>query len=226
MEEIIVISLGGSLIVPDEIDTDFLKDFKNLILSQTRGGKRFVIITGGGKICRRYNDAVEKITTPTKDDLDWLGIAATRLNAELIRIIFGDAAADKIIMDPNVVSLGDQKIMLGGGWKPGNSSDLAAIQSAISVGAKKVINLSNTDYVFDKDPKKYPDAKKIENISWAEYRALIPKEWNPGLNTPFDPTASEIAEREGIEVVIMNGKPIENLKKCLDDETFPGTTIK
>ena len=70
-----------------------------------------------------------------------------------------------------------------------------------------------------------PNAKKIENISWAEYRKLIPSEWNPGLNSPFDPIASEMAEREGIEVVIMNGKPIDNLKNYLDGSVFLGTVI-
>src|SRR3989338_2713916 len=101
--ETIIISLGGSLIVPDEIDVEFLKSFKNLILSQVSKGKKFVIIAGGGKVCRRYNDAVKKITTPSKNDLDWLGIATTRLNSELIRISFGDLAFGKIIMDPDLI---------------------------------------------------------------------------------------------------------------------------
>src|SRR3989338_7210874 len=147
--ETIIISLGGSLIVPDEIDVEFLKSFKNLILSQVSKGKKFVIITGGGKVCRRYNDAVKKITTPSKNDLDWLGIATTRLNSELIRISFSDLAFDKIIMDPDLIPETDKPILLGAGWKPGNSSDMASIHAAISVGAKKVINLSNIDYVYD-----------------------------------------------------------------------------
>ena len=96
---------------------------------------------------------------------------------------------------------------------------------AKTVGAKKIINLSNTDYVYDSDPKKNPQAKKIEKISWADYRALIPKEWNPGLNSPFDPIASEMAQKEGMQVIIMNGKPIDNLAKYLNGEKFSGTII-
>lgn len=224
--ETIIISLGGSLIVPDEIGVSFLKEFKSLIESQVANGKKFVIITGGGKICRHYNDAVEKITTPTKDDLDWLGIAATRLNSELVRISFGDLAFDKIIMDPDMIPDTDKSIMLGAGWKPGNSSDLAAIHCAISVGAKKVINLSNIDYVYDKDPKKYPDAVKIEQVSWKDFRKILPKNWEPGLNVPFDPVAAKEAEFMGIEVIVLNGKNISNLEKCLNGEKFIGTEIK
>jgi uridylate kinase len=225
MEEKIVISLGGSLIVPDNIDADFLKSFKALILEHVSKGKKFVIITGGGKTCRNYNAAAEKVTNVSKEDLDWLGIAATRLNAELVRIAFGKMAFEKIIMDPDAVPNTDKPIMIGAGWKPGNSSDLAAVHCAISVGAKKIINLSNTDYVYDSDPKINPNAKKIENISWTDYRAMIPKEWNPGLNVPFDPTASGIAEKEGMTVITMNGRLIDNLDKCLNGEKFVGTVI-
>jgi uridylate kinase len=97
---------------------------------------------------------------------------------------------------------------------------------AKNVGAKKIINLSNIDYVYDSDPKINPNAKKIKKISWVEYRKLIPVEWNPGLNSPFDPIASKMAEEEGMEVVIMNGKPIENFIRCLDGKKFLGTVIK
>ncbi len=225
--ETIVISLGGSLIIPDNLDTGFLKDFKKLILSCVTQGKKFVIITGGGKLCRRYNEAAYEISKLPNDDLDWLGIYSTRFNAEFLRLILGrEFVEEKIILDPTLPMDFTKPIILGGGWKPGNSTDFAAVMVATQLGAKKVINLSNTDYVYDSDPKKNPLAKKLENISWVDYRALIPKEWNPGLNSPFDPVASEIAEKEGIEVVIMNGKPIDNLENYLKGEKFLGTVIK
>ncbi len=223
--ETIVISLGGSLIVPDNIDVDFLKEFKTLILSQVAVGKKFVIITGGGKICRKYQDAFRQVSTPSSDDLDWLGIYSTRLNAEFIRILFGDLAEKIIILDPTLSIKFDKSIIVGGGWKPGWSTDYDAVLLGKQLGAKKIINLSNTDYVYDADPKINPGAKKIEQISWAEYRKLIPVEWSPGLNTPFDPLASKMAEEMGMEVVIMNGKPLANLAHYLNGEKFLGTVI-
>ena len=225
MEEKIIISLGGSLIIPEELDIDFLKSFRDLILSHVVQGKKFVIITGGGKICRKYQDAVTKIKEVDPDDLDWLGIYATRFNAEFLKILFGDLAENKIILDPTLPVSLNKSIIVGGGWKPGWSTDYDAVLLGKQLGVKKIINLSNIDYAYDKDPKKYPNAKKIEKISWADYRALIPKEWNPGLNSPFDPIASKMAEEEGIQVMIMNGKPIDNLAKCLNGETFNGTII-
>jgi uridylate kinase len=90
---------------------------------------------------------------------------------------------------------------------------------------KKIINLSNIDYVYDKDPKKFPGAKKVEKFSWAEFRKLVGDKWNPGLNAPFDPIASKIAQESGMEVAIMNGRNLKNLKNYLEGKKFKGTTI-
>jgi len=225
-EETIIISLGGSLIVPENIDTDFLRDFKKLILSHVAQGKKFVIITGGGRTCRKYQNVAKEITSVSKEDLDWIGIATNNLNAELLRVIFGEKAHTKVIIDLSKQFSLDKPIVIGGALEPGHSSDFDAVLAAKTVSAKKIINLSNTDYVYDSDPKKNPDAKKIEKISWAEYRKIIPDEWiHAGLNSPFDPIASKMAEEEGMEVVIMNGKPIDNFAKCLNGEKFLGTII-
>jgi uridylate kinase len=222
----IVISLGGSLIVPDGVDVGFLKSFINLIKKYVEQGFKFVIITGGGHTARIYINATKEITVPNINDLDWIGIASTRLNAELVRVAFGEVAHGSIIMDPDAVPDTNKAILVGAGWKPGNSSDLAAVHAAKSVGSKKVINLSNIDYAYDKDPKKFPDAKVIKESSWADFRAILPTEWSAGLNAPFDPIAAKKAEELGLEVVIMNGKNIENLKKYLNGEEFIGTVIK
>ncbi len=224
-EEIFVVSLGGSLIVPEDIDTEFLKDFRELVLSQVEKGKKFVIIAGGGKLNRKYNDAAKIISNPSNEDLDWLGIASLRLNAELLRVIFGDFAYGEVVTNLTKPFPFEKPVVIGSAFGPGRSSDWNAVQAAKTVGAKKVVNLSNIDYVYDSDPKVNPSAKKFERISWQDYRALTPKEWNPRLSSPFDPVASKGAEEESMEVVIMNGKPIENFKNYLEGEKFLGTII-
>jgi len=223
--EIIVISLGGSLIVPNNIDVNFLKDFKKLILSQTKKGKKFVIITGGGKICRNYQEVAKDISNPSNEELDWLGIASLKLNAELLRVIFGQYACNKVVYNLSNKFSFNKPIVIGSAYKPGHSTDFDTIQAAKTIGAKKIINLSNIDYVYDSDPKINSNAKKFKKISWIEYRKLIPKEWNPGLNSPFDPIASKMAEKEKMEVTIMNGKSLSNLAKYLNKEKFLGTSI-
>lgn len=225
-EKHIIISLGGSLIAPENIDTEFIKSFVDVIKEYVVKGYHFGIITGGGKVARNYQDASKVISTPSPADLDWIGIWGTRLNADLLRVAFGDLAYEKIVMDPDMVPETLKPIILGGGWKPGNSHDLAAMHYADKVNAKKIIKLSNIDYAYDKDPNKFPDAVKIEHSNWADFRAILPKEWNPGLNAPFDPIAAIKAEEKGIEVAIMNGKNLQNLKNYLDGQTFIGTVIK
>lgn len=225
-EETIILSLGGSLIVPEDVDAEFLRAFKALIESQVSKGKKFVIITGGGKVCRKYQDAAKKVKDMTADELDWIGIYTTRLNAEFLKTLFGGLAEENIILDPTLPVSLTRPIILGGGWKPGWSTDYDAVVLGKQLGSKRIINLSNIDYAYDKDPNKFSDAKKIESISWTEYEKLIPAEWNPGLSTPFDPIASRLAQADGMEVVILNGKNISNLENCINGKEFLGTHIK
>src|SRR3989344_1373819 len=97
MQETIIISLGGSLIIPGELDVEFLRDFRDLILAEAGQGKKFIIITGGGKINKVYLEAAKKLSNPSNEDQDWIGIAALKLNAELLRVIFGPEAHPQVI---------------------------------------------------------------------------------------------------------------------------------
>lgn len=226
-QETIVMSVGGSLIVPDHIDTDFLKNLKNFIDSETAKGRRFIIIAGGGKTARRYQDAASDVTKLTTDDLDWMGIHATRLNGHLLRTIFRDTAHRIMITNPDdILDVPEnEKVVIASGYRPGSSTDLRAVQIAQKIGAKKVINLSNIDYVYTADPRTDDSAEKIETISWADFRALIPEEWDPGLSSPFDPIAAKEAEQKGIDVAIINGTKLDEVIKYLNQEEFVGTSI-
>ncbi len=226
-KEIVVMSVGGSLIVPDQIDTNFLLKLKDFIITETTNGRRFIIIAGGGKTARRYQDAAGTVSALQSEDLDWLGLHATRLNGHLLRTIFRDLAHPVIITNPDDI-LDVPKttpLIIAAGYRPGASTDLRAIQIADRVKAKKVINLSNTDYVYTDNPNTNPEAQKIENISWSEFRKLIPEEWDPGLSSPFDPVAAKEAEHLGIEVAQINGTHLEYLINYLGGEKFIGTRI-
>ncbi|MFZ2167301.1 MAG: UMP kinase [Minisyncoccia bacterium] len=223
--ERIVVSVGGSLIVPDDIDTDFLTRFKSLILEKVQRGFTFSIIAGGGKTARRYQDAANTVTPLSRQDLDWIGIHSTRLNAQLLRNIFVGYAHQQVIKNPTIDVEADEPIIIAAGWQPGCSTDFDAVLIAKNLGATRLVNLSNIDYVYDSDPKKNPQAKKIEKTSWAEFRKLIPEEWDPGLSSPFDPVAAKEAEALGLEVAIINGAKLDEFSNYLDDKPFIGTVI-
>jgi len=225
----VIISLGGSLIVPEEIDWKFVKKFKALIEEQIGKGLKFILITGGGKTARKYIDASAKIDDINNEDKDWIGIHATRMNGHFIRTIFRKHAHPKINTNPH--DLEDfynfkESILVAAGWRPGFSTDFDAVLLAKYLGIKTVINLSNIDYVCDKDPRKFPDAKKIEEISWKDFRKMVGDKWDPGMNAPFDPIASKEAQEIGLEVAIMNGQNLANLKKYLEGQKAKGTIIK
>ena len=223
--ERIIVSVGGSLIVPDAIDVDFLIRFKTLLLEKVQRGYSFTIIAGGGKTARRYQDAATKVTKLSRQDLDWIGIHSTRLNAQLLRNIFAGYAHPQIIKNPTIDIDADEPVIIAAGWQPGCSTDYVATLIAKNLGARRLVNLSNIDYVYSADPKKYPDAKKIEKADWKKFRTLIPKEWDPGLSSPFDPVAAQEAEALGLEVAIINGSKLEEFSNYLEGKPFKGTII-
>lgn len=226
MNESIIISLGGSVIVPDDINVKFLKNFQKVILKNIKKGHRFFIITGGGKTARRYQNAAGEISGITRDDIDWIGIHSTLLNAHLIRTIFRKNAYKRIINDPrDMADKFNEKIIVACGWSPGWSTDYIAVRIAEKYNIKKLINISNVDYVYDKDPRKFKNAVPIKNILWKDFRKIVGNKWDPGLHMPFDPIASRLAQKIGLKVAVINSKNTKNLENCLANKKFIGTVI-
>jgi len=220
-----VFSLGGSVFCKEEIDITFLKKFKSFILKWIKKKKKFLIFVGGGKTARIYQKAGRKFGVKN-EQLDWIGIFATFLNAQLIKSIFGNFAFEKILSDPTKKIKTKKKIIIFGGWKPGRSTDYDCVLAAKTFKVKRVINLSDIDYVYDKDPKKFKDAKPLKRISFDDLLKIIGKEWIPGANLPFDPEAAKIAKNEKIKVIILNGKNLKNLEKVFLEKKFKGTLIE
>lgn len=225
-----VLSLGGSLVVPNGgIDIEFLTNFNKFIRKQISSKKRrFFITVGGGGTTRDYQNAARMVRGEKIDDtdLDWLGLHATRLNAQLVRTIFRDIADPRVIKHYEIILKIEKPLAIAAGWKPGWSTDYCAITLCQDYGIKTAVNLTNVDQVYDKDPKKFPDAKPLRDITWEKYRPLVGDKWIPGMNVPFDPIASKLAQQNGIKVKILNGKNLDNLAKALDDQEFFGTTIR
>jgi len=220
----IIISLGGSIVVPNKIAIGFLKNFRYCV-SKYFDRYQFIIFVGGGKICRIYQKALSEFNANIEDQ-DYMGIKISRLNAEIVKQVFIQDCSSKIITDPNKKIIAKQNIVLGAGYKPGNSTDYVSILSAKANNIKTVINLTNIDYVFDKDPTKFPTARPIEKTSWQDFRKITGDKWIPGLSMPFDPIASKLAEKLKIKVAIINGKHLERLEDFLNNKKFIGTIIE
>ena len=223
-----VLSLGGSIVAPEKVDVEFLTRFKASIAGclEERKDARLILTVGGGAPARIYQEAARKISpSSSAEELDWLGIRATHLNGALVRAVFSEYVENELVTDPTGDFSFDGRILVAAGWKPGFSTDTDAVYLARKFGAKTVVNLSNIKKVYTDDPRKNPDAKPLDHISWDDFIAMVGETWTPGKNTPFDPIASQIARKEGMSVICMDGRNIENLMAMLSDRPFEGTTI-
>ena len=223
-----VISLGGSIVAPESVDEAFLKEFTALIgefLAQDEK-RRFILVVGGGGPARAWQKAYRSLSpSPDNEQADWIGVMATRLNAQLIRAIMGEWCTQEVVTDPTQVEPLMGRVLVAAGWKPGFSSDYDAVLLAERFHADAVINLSNIEKVYTDDPKKNPNAKAIDSISWADFSAIVGDEWIPGKNVPFDPVASRHAAKLDLKVICAAGKNLPNLRNILLDREFVGTTI-
>src|SRR4030043_2150940 len=225
MRKPVVVSLGGSLIVPNKIDYRFLKNFRNTILKFVKEGWHFIIVAGGGKTCRIYQNAAKKVGPISKNDVDWIGIHSTHLNAHLLRTMFREFAHPKVLTHYTEKENVLKPIVVAAGWKPGSSTDYDAVCFAKLYEMETVINLSDIPFVYDKDPNKFPDAKPIKEICWKDFRKIVGDTWIPGDKLPFDPIASNAAPEAKIKVVVMNGNGLTDFENFLRDKPFQGTII-
>jgi uridylate kinase len=227
-DSVTVISLGGSIIAPRGVDTAFLKGFFRLVEERLAADSRakLIIVCGGGGLARDYQAALREVIPEARsDDLDWVGVAATRVNGELLRRMLRPWCVEDLVTDPSAVSVFAGRILVAAGWKPGFSTDNDAVVLARRFSAGTVINLSNIAKVYSDDPKKNPAAKPVDRLTWKEMIAIVGDEWSPGKNTPFDPTAARAAAESHIRVIFAEGRNLENLSGILAGRYFVGTTI-
>lgn len=226
-EKTFVISLGGSLIIPHEIETGFLKEFKKIILAFTKRN-RVILFCGGGYIARHYQSALKTLLPEiSQKKIDWMGIEASFINAMLMRLIFDGECEPKIITDPRKKHVFRKNILIGSGWKwrSGHSTDYTSVVAAHTHKVQTVLNLSNISYVYNKDPKKYADAKLYTKMTYRELISIVGNTWIPGAHAPLDPKATLFAEKKKLKLVFLKGSNLKNFKNFLQDLSFQGTIV-
>ncbi len=242
-----VLSLGGSIVAPEGPDPAFVAAFADLVREHLAADpeRRLILVVGGGGPARAWQKAYRYIvardiiasdmavpaslTGPNSPESseaqDWIGIMATRLNAQLVKAVLGELCPQDVVVDPSAVTLFRGRILVAAGWKPGFSTDFDAVLLAERFGAGRLLNLSNVAKVYTADPRLDPAAKPIDSIAWAGFRAMVGDEWLPGKNVPFDPIASKKAEEIGLEVICAAGRDLGNLRAILAGGAFVGTVI-
>jgi len=229
MKEVIVISLGGSLIIPDKINIDFLEKFKK-VLSKNKKKYRFVVVCGGGKTARNYINGIPYMKDVKKKESfqSLLGIASTRLNARFMTYFFGEDANSGIPHDmEEVKNLLRKNIVVFCGalrYAEKQTSDGTAAKLAGFFNSG-FINLTNVQGLYDKNPKKFRWAKFIPEISHKEFYKMAKKiKYKPGQNFVLDQSAAKIIKRYRITTYIL-GPELKNLDSLLNKKHFVGTII-
>ncbi len=225
-KDVVILSLGGSLIIPDKVDIKFLEKFKKVILKNTKKYK-FVISCGGGSIARKYISALKKGGLNQKLQ-NYSGISATRMNARFMNYFFNKdpeygiphttETLKKYLKKDDIVFCGALE------YKPKQTSDSTSAKLA-KVFKALFINLTNVSGLYDKNPKKYKNAKFIPKISWKNFNKMAKAiKYHPGQHFVLDQTASEIILKEKIKTYII-GKDLRQLENALKKKKFKGTVI-
>jgi len=221
-----IISLGGSLIAPDEIDVNFLRSFHQALLRASLRN-RFLIIPGGGGTARHYQKVAKELGKVSNDDLDWIGIAANILHSNFLRAIFGKYAHPEIVeLNSKLQNIKKSIAIARGGLKPGGTSDSTAVKFAEKFGVKTIINLTNVAGVYDRDPRKFKNAKLIPRMTWVQLKSQFGNGRIPGRHMPFDSSAAALAKKLKLKVAIIDGSNLKNFENFLSGKNFNGTVIQ
>lgn len=220
--EKIVISLGGSVLLADDIDSHYYADLKRLLLSQKN--KKIFVVVGGGPPARNYISRARALKISEKY-LDSIGIAVTRVNA----LFLACQLQENIYSIPHSTqeaSQSNQPIVIMGGTTPGHSTDFVGAELASLTNANLFIIATNVDGVYDSDPRSNPNAKMYTSISAIELLNRYGSSWNAaGSNTVIDGPALQQIQNEHVKTVVINGKIVSNFRKVLNHQSFHGTTI-
>jgi len=220
--EKVVISLGGSVLLADDVQSSFYDELKKLLLSQK--DKKIFVVVGGGPPARNYITRARSLNI-SEYLLDSIGIAVTRVNA----LFLASQLQENIYTIPHSVQeavQSNQQIVVMGGTTPGHSTDFVGAELASELNADLFMIATNVDGVYDKDPRKFDDATLLSLISAQELLKKYGSAWNAaGSNMVVDGPALQKIHDEHINTVVINGSNIDTIQKVLDGRSFHGTTI-
>jgi len=228
-----VIKIGGSLLFTKnkEINSSKIAEFCKIFKSRKYTGT-LVIICGGGLLAREYIDAVRSFNG-SEALCDIFGIEISRINSKLIIASFQDFAYPLVPSSIEELStaLLFKKIIVMGGLQPGQSTTSVALEVAEFIGAENLIILTDVEGIYDKDPKKFTDAKLLKHLDYDQLQELIlnitnDKQAAAGEYRIFDTVSLQILKRSDIRVIVMSGKDLNNFSKFWDGEKYiKGTEI-
>ncbi|UCH89138.1 MAG: UMP kinase [Thermoplasmata archaeon] len=224
---VLAISIGGSIILQEKKEVDYLNKLAKLLISQSKRNKLFIVV-GGGKLARTYIKFARDLGAD-EAFLDDIGIASTRLNARLLIAALDGHAYPKPAKDFDEAWIASKShsIVVMGGTHPGHTTDAVAAMLGERVGADRFINATAVDGVYSADPNKTPDAKKFKKLTPQKLLELtVTTEHKAGPHVVIDPLAARIIQRSGIPTYVVLGSDLKALREAFAGKAAAGTLIK
>ncbi|MDI9614284.1 UMP kinase [Methanothermobacter sp.] len=219
----IVITIGGSILISEFTDEMF-RAYAD-ILNSLRNEHELFVVVGGGRPARDYIGVARKLGAG-EAQCDDIGIDVTRLNARILITALGESAYPSVPENfrEAVRFAASGRIVVMGGTEPAHSTDAVGAILAETVGADLMINLTSVDGFYDRDPRRYPDARFYPEISASDMLEHLSESGvKAGTYEFFDHTALKMIKRSGIKTIIANGSDPENLLRAIDGRV--GTTV-
>ncbi|MBP5203898.1 MAG: UMP kinase [Candidatus Methanomethylophilaceae archaeon] len=218
----VVVSIGGSILVPGENDSEYIMRLASM-LKEASKDSRIAVICGGGKTARYYAGIAKELGGGDYQQ-DILGIAATRMNAQLLALALGDMP-DDVCRDPEELASEKKRISVMGGTEPGHTTDAVTAMVAKALGASRMINATSVDGVYTADPRTHPDAEKISRMTIDELGEIVYKEHGAAKSSVFDPLGVKIAKENAIDILIIDGRDLGELRNAILGKEIKGTFV-
>ena len=221
----IVVRIGGS-VVASPVNTELMSKYADIIKTVKNQGHEVAVVVGGGALAREFIGIAKNLGLDMAGQ-DEIAISCSRLFAQLFLKKLGDAACSKvaITLDDAAECLGEGKIVVMGGLKPGITTDTVAALVAERVNAELLVKGTDQNGVYDKDPRKHPDAVKLDRLSVEDLAKVFEQnEHKAGIHQIIDPEAIKVLKRKRLKLVVVNGFKPENIVAAIKGENV-GTVI-
>ncbi len=224
--EKVVVSLGGSVLVPDDDDARHLRNLAALFDEISTRVKLFVV-TGGGRVARYYIETGRGLGIHERT-LDEFGIAVTRLNARLLAAALdGRANPHPATTYAEAAKFGRRyRIVLMAGTRPGHTTDRVSASLARFVHAARIVNATSVDGVYTADPKRDPTARRFDRMRFEELLQVAGKgHETAGPSIVFDPVAARVLAKNRTPLCVVYGRDMSALRRAILGEPFQGTLV-
>src|SRR3990167_2334639 len=157
----IVVKIGGSVSISEKGPN--FSYFSRLlpILREIKKKNQLIVVIGGGKLTRSYAKSIEKFSL-RDEEREVIYLELIKANVRFLSTI--------LKMKPlfSLEKIGKNTNGVIGGIEPGRSTDANGAIAARKIKADLFIKMTNVDGVYDKDPNKFKDAKKIDQIHFSD----------------------------------------------------------